>query len=234
MLREKAHIVDRAKELGFIRDVPEDLRIEVEEAQEIAAEPAISREERIERDYYNDLKRRLGPDPTRPVADEAMHDLLLRNDAPYELPPGWRTDLQKSPEYGARVAQQAAFAAADPVFAGYGYEIKFTTADGYVFMPDATQFHHDLTLEFYEFKDPLKQDSVDAYRNRPDLRKQLGDTMKRRAEAARSLGESRCRGWTYDTGLPKMNELLFEVLEESVPADLRKWIRVMGPDGQWR
>ncbi len=231
-LREKTHIVERAKDLGLIRDVPEEWRIEVENAQEVAVEPAISREERIERDYYNDLKRRLGPDPTRPAMNEVMHDLLLRNDAPYELPPGWRTDLQKSPEYGARVAQQAAFGAADPVFAGHGFEIKFTAADGYVFMPDATQFHDDLTLEFYEFKDPLQQGSVEAYRNRPDLRKELGDTMIRRAETARSLGPGRCRGWTYDTGLPEMNKLLFEVLDESLPggSDLRNWIRVMDPD----
>jgi hypothetical protein len=231
-LREKTHILERAKELGFVRDVPEEWRIEVEEMQELAVEPAVSREERIERDYYNDLNRRLGPDPTRPVVNEVMHDLLLRNDAPYELPPGWRTDLQKSPEYGARVAQQAAFGMVDPVFAGRGFEIMFTAADGYVFMPDATQFHNDLTLEFYEFKDPLKEGSVEAYRSNPDLRQKLADTMIRRAESARALGPSRCRGWTYETGLPEMNRVLFDILDESLPggSDLRQWIRIMDPD----
>jgi len=235
-LPAKTHIVERAKELGhgLIKVVPEDWRIEVEAAQDLYEEPRIVREERAERDYYNDVKRRAGPDPGEEQLDEAMHDLLLRNNAPYELPTSWRADLQKSPEFGARVAQQAAFAARDPLFAANGFEIQFTAPDGFVFMTDAVQFHDDETLEFFEFKDPLEKDSVETYRASESLRDELADTMIGRAEAARSLGPGRCRGWTYDTSLPEMNELLFDVLDEALPdgSDLRNWIRVADPKGR--
>jgi len=101
-------------------------------------------------------------------------------------------------------------------------------------MTDAVQFHDDETLEFFEFKDPLEKDSVETYRASESLRDELADTMIGRAEAARSLGPGRCRGWTYDTSLPEMNELLFDVLDEALPdgSDLRNWIRVADPKGR--
>ena len=232
-LAAKEHIVDRAKDLGHVKDVPEDWRIEVEEMQEHLEEPRVSREERIERDYYNDVNRRSGPDPSREFLDEAMHDLLLRDDAPYVLPPDWQVKIVKSPEYGARVAQQAAFATRDPLFAGHGYELEFTANNGMVFKPDATEFHPDLSLEFFEFKDPMEAGSVETYRSRPDLELELVDTMKRRAEAAQSLG-AKCRGWTYETSLPEMNEYLFDVLDQALPkgSPLRQKIRIADPKGR--
>ena len=232
-LAAKEHIVERAKELGHIEDVPEDWRIEVEEMQEHVEEPRVSREERTERDYYNDLNRRSGPDPSREFLDEAMHDLLLRNDAQYLLPPDWNVKLVKSPEYGARVPQQAAFANRDPLFAAHGYELEFTAGDGRAFKPDATEFHPDLSLEFFEFKDPMEVGSVETYRSRPDLELELRDTMIRRAEAAQSLG-AKCRGWTYETSLPEMNEYLFNLLDEALPksSPLRRLIRIADPKGR--
>jgi hypothetical protein len=232
-LAAKEHIVERAKELGHIRDVPEDWRIEVEEAQEHLEDPRVSREERAERAYYNDLNRRAGPDPSREFLDEAMHDLLLRDDAEYLLPPDWNVKIVKSPEYGARVAQQAAFAERDPLFAAHGYELEFSAGNGMVFKPDATEFRSDLSLEFFEFKDPMETGSVETYRSRPDLELELRDTMIRRAEAAQSLG-AKCRGWTYDTSLPEMNEYLFDVLDQALPdsSPLRRLIRIADPKGR--
>ncbi len=110
--------------------------------------------------------------------------------------------MDKSPEYGARVAQQAAFAEGSAL-RGARLRARVQTANnGMVFKPDADQFHPGPVTRVLRVQGPdggrLRRDVQVA--SRPRAR--LVDTMKRRAEAAQSLG-AKCRGWTTTRASPR-------------------------------
>lgn len=187
--------------------------------------------ERLERLYYSEALKGREPKEVRATLKQAARAFFLFPNSRWRLPPGWKVRVVKSPEYGARIAQQTAFADFDPLFAAHGYELHFTTDRGVRFQPDAVQLHPDGTIEFHEFKDPLREGSVETYRSSPDLQAELLQTLTDRAEAARSLPG--CRGWRYDTSLPEMNRFIFDVLDslpESSP--LREFVYVADPDGR--
>jgi hypothetical protein len=189
--------------------------------------PGVAEQERIERLYYMEGLRDVEPEEVRAILEDARETLFGQGGA-YELPAGWEVRLVKSPEYGARIPQQAAFADADPLFAANGYELNFTTPEGIEFQPDGVHLLPDGSMRFLEFKDPLVEGSIETYRSRPDLQQDLAETMIRRAETARSLPN--CTGWTYDSSLPGMNDYIFDVLESALPQDspLRDFITVGG------
>jgi hypothetical protein len=194
--------------------------------------PGVVESERVELRYYIEALKGKEPAEIEATLDAARRRLFLFPDSPWRLPNGWKVRMDKSPEYGAKLAQQTALQDVDPLFAAHGYELHFETPDGFEFQPDAVQLLPDGSIKFFEYKDPLRVGSVETYRNSLDLQAKLLHTMLERAEAARSL--PRCHGWTYDSSVVEMNEFLFDLLDESVDVDspLRAFIDIAAPHGR--
>jgi hypothetical protein len=192
----------------------------------------VTESERVERRYYVEALKGKEPAEVEAILDHACRALFLFPNSPWRLPRKWKVRVDKSPEYGAKLAQQTALAEVDPLFAANGYELHFETPDGFQFQPDAVQLFPDGSIKFLEYKDPLRAGSVERYRSDLDFQADLLHTMLERAEAARSL--PRCHGWTYDTSVAEMNKFFFELLDESLPPDspVRKFVDVADPEGR--
>ena len=112
--------------------------------------PRVTEAERVERRYYVEALRDTEPAEVERILDAARRRLFLFPDSPWRLPEGWRVRMDKSPEFGAKLAQQTALAEVDPVFGANGYELNFETPSGFEFQPDAVQLFPDGSLKFFE------------------------------------------------------------------------------------
>jgi hypothetical protein len=194
--------------------------------------PGVVESERVELRYYSEAMKGKEPAEVERIIDAARRRLFLFPDSPWRLPKGWKVRADKSPEYGAKLAQQTALADVDPLFGANGYELHFETPSGYEFQPDGVQLLPDGSIKFHEYKDPLRGGSVETYRGNRDWQADFLHKLLERAEAARSLPG--CHGWVYDTSVAEMNRFVFELLDESLPPDspLRDFLDVVDPDGR--
>jgi hypothetical protein len=188
---------------------------------------ALSESERAELSYYRDVLQGRDPQGVRDVLNDAI-DHFFGPGGRMELPGGWRVELIKSPEYGARIPQQATLGGVDPLFAANGYELRFTAPDGTQFQPDAVQFLGGDRYLFFEFKDPMRNSSPDAYRNNPELVDDLRDTMLERAYMSEALPG--CEGWQYRTSLPAMDALFSEIISDALLTNETLRGRLLPPD----
>jgi hypothetical protein len=187
----------------------------------------LSESERAELNYYRDALQGRDPQGVRDVLEEAINDFFGPGGR-MELPAGWNVELIKSPEYGARVPQQATLGAGDPLFAANGYELRFTAPDGTQFQPDAIEFVGGDRFLLHEFKDPLDINSPEAYRNNEELLLDLRDTMLERAYLSRALPG--CEGWQYQSSLEGMNQLFAEIISDALKTNPELKGRLLPPD----
>lgn len=184
--------------------------------------PGVAEQSRVERLRYMERLRARGEDPVaRAAAGTAAIDFGLR----YAIPPDWTLSVRRIPRFGSSEEQIRALGEIDPVFAATGYELVLRSPSGQAYAPDGVG-QGTKGYVFLEYKDPLGATPSGYYSTEAGI-ESLRQTMIARAEMAGQLPG--CGGWSYKTGQPWLDDLIFEI-RDSLPPELAD--RILVPEAK--